>query len=258
MGIGGDIKPKKVYRYKTSSHRDPFDLQHEKEKIHNEDKPADANKSDKIEEIEDDFFHDYNTIKSKKKVHKEHNSDGFLFQKLNAKNITWLLVIALAVIVIYQNFDSIKALVTKTDNVSVNNNTNEDFYEGVIANANTNSYLNNSNLNTNANANQNTNSIASSTATFDKSAVTLQVLNGNGVAGSADAVAAILTAAGFTPAKSGNARKFTYPESIIYFKTGEEASANAVKTALPNLTTTLTNSDSIVEKYDVIVVVGKK
>ena len=254
MGIGGDIKPKKVYRYKTS-HHDPFGQENEIEKSHYEEVEKSEHDPGKIEEIEDDFFHDYNKDKPKKPK-KEEGSDGFLFQKLNAKNITWLLVIALAVIVVYQNFDSIKGLVTKTDNPSKNTNTNDQYYEGVTTNKNSNSTSTNVNANTNTNANLNTNSAAATTT--DKSGITLQVLNGNGVAGSADTVTATLTATGFTPAKSGNARKFTYPESIIYYRTGEEASANLVKAALPTLTTTLTNSDSIVGKYDVIVVVGKK
>ena len=252
MGIGGDIKPKKVYRYK-SSHHDPFGQDNEPKKSRYEEAEKSDHDPGKIEEIEDDFFHDYNKDKPKK-PHKEEGSDGFLFQKLNAKNITWLLVIALAVIVVYQNFDSIKGLVMKTDSSSKNSNSSDEYYESTTNNKNTNTVATNANTNINSNLNTNT----SAATTINKSGVTLQVLNGNGVAGSADKVSVTLTAAGFAPAKSGNARKFTYPESIIYYKTGEEASANLVKAALPTLTTTLTNSDSIVGTYDVIVVVGKK
>jgi len=276
MGIGSDIKPKRVSRHKTSTHHDPFDLEDDRKKKDEEEEdaafakgeagaPAAAKSgmrgdstdmserdNDEVSESEDDFFHDYNKKNHKpKKEEKEENSGGFLFQSLNARNVTWLLVLALLAIVIYQNFDSIKNIFISTESPKSNSNANETIYEGV-----SNSNSTNSNINSNANANVNANT--NTAAAIDKSTITIQVLNGNGVAGSADKVAATLTAAGFTPAKSANARKFTYSESIIYYKTGQEASANLVKAALPNLTTTLMNSDSIVGNYDIIVVVGKK
>lgn len=264
MGIGNDIKPKKVYRYKPEHHYDPFSLhehhedkkEEEPKEAHSKSSPARTLSHNDTEELEDDFFHDYNKT-TKKKVKKERSSGGFLFQNLNAKNITWLLIIALIVIVIYQNFDSIKGIFIKGGNTSKNSNTSDEYYEGVETNQNSNSGDVNSNLNANVNANLNTNTAAAS-PTVDKSSITLKVLNGNGIAGSADKVAAILKTAGFLPAKSANARKFTYPQTLIYYRTGQEEAANLVKVALPALTTTLQNSDSIVGTYDVIVVTGKK
>jgi len=264
MGIGNDIKPKKVYRYKPEHHYDPFSLhnhhedkkEEESEESHSKSSHDEADSHNDTKELEDDFFHDYNKT-TKKKVKKENRSDGFLFQKINAKNFTWLLIITLIVIVIYQNFDSIKGIFIKNDSSSKNSNTSDEYYEGVTANQNSNSGDVNSNLNTNVNANLNTNTAAAS-PTIDKSSITLKVLNGNGIAGSADKVAAILKTAGFLPAKSANAKKFTYPQTLIYYKTGQEEAANLVKDALPDLTTTLQNSDSIVGAYDVIVVTGKK
>lgn len=261
MGIGNDIKPKKVYRYKATQHHETYSHRNTPSKEQHEFKPKSSSMEerdpDKVEEIEDDFFHDYNKSVPKKEK-EERPADGFLFQNLSAKNITWLLVLALIVIVVYQNFDSIKGLVIK-DNGAVSNTNNDEYYEGVtntnsiVANANTNA---NSNVNANTNANANTNTATAETAA--KAAIKLRALNGNGVAGSADAVAATLKTAGFAPAKSGNANKFTYASSIIYYKTGEEDSANLVKAALPNLATTLTPSDSITGIYDVLVVVGKE
>lgn len=263
MGIGNDIKPKKVYRYKPEHHYDPFSLHNhhedkkkeEPEESHSKSSHNEADGHNDAEKVEDDFFHDYNKT-TKKKVKKERSSGGFLFQNLNAKNITWLLIIALIVIVIYQNFDSIKGIFIKNNTTSKNSNSDE-YYEGVNANQNSNSGDVNSNLNANVNANLNTNTAAAS-PTVDKSSITLKVLNGNGIAGSADKVAAILKTAGFLPAKSANASKFTYLQTLIYYKTGQEEAANLVKAALPALTTTLQNSDSIVGTYDVIVVTGKK
>lgn len=262
MGIGNDIKPKKVYRYKPH-HHNPYNThshnEHKKEeepaKVKLESEENSRHDPEEVEELEDDFFHDYNKTKPKKVKEKKDNSGGFLFQNLNAKNITWLLLIALAIIVIYQNFDSIKGIFV-TDTSIKNSNTNDEYYEGV-ANKNSN-VTTNSNANVNSNANANINSNSSAPTATNKSDVTVKVLNGNGVAGSADEVSATLKAAGFSPAKSANARKFTYAESIIYYKTGEENAANLIKAALPNLTSTIENSDSIVGTFDVIVVVGKR
>ena len=262
MGIGNDIKPKKVYRYKPHHHNPYHVNEHEKDEPAkmklDTDRDGRYDGPEKVEDLEDDFFHDYNKAKPKKTKEKKGDSGGFLFQNLNAKNITWLLLIALVVIVFYQNFDSIKGIFV-TNTTSKNSNSEDEYYEGVT-NKNSNVSTNvstNTNRNSNGNINVNTNNTAAPVAT-DKSDITLKVLNGNGVAGSADEVSATLKAAGFSPAKSANARKFTYAESIIYYKTGEENAANLVKAALPNLATTIENSDSIVGTFDVIVVVGKR
>ena len=265
MGIGNDIKPKKVYRYKPHQH-DPFKSHH-----HNEHKKVSEDSaeqrldseettrynSEKTEDLEDDFFHDYNETKPKtKKVKEEHNSDGFLFQNLNAKNVTWLLIIALAIVVLYQNFESIKGLFVQPDATSKNSNSSDEYYEGTTSKNSNLSTLTNSNINENTNLSSTP--VGSAPAAIDKSSIILKVLNGNGIAGSADTVSATLKAAGFSPAKSANARKFTYPESIIYYKTGQEEAANLVEAALPELVATIENSDSVVGTFDVIVVVGKK
>lgn len=255
MGIGNDIKPKRVYRYAHSSKRE-VSLDSNKDDNEDYDEPEDH--AEKIENLEDDFFHDYNKHKPHKKQESaddEAPEGGVLFQNLNAKNITWLLLIILAGIVIYQNKDSIWSMVhPKTIDQVVNENSNTDYYEGV--NSNTNATAANSNTNTaagNTNANTNTNS----TAVSDLTTIKIEVLNGNGVSGSADASADILKTAGFTVTKVTNARKFTYETSIVYHKTGKEAEANLVKNALPNLSITLENSDNIVGTYDIVVVVGK-
>lgn len=295
MGIGNDIKPKKVYRYVPPHRRVEIEHQEDtvavsgKESVSREAPPAkemrEGKKSaqestipanehfEKLEELEDDFFHDDQRKEKSENKEGRDKPSGFWFQNLNAKNFTWLILIALAVIVIYQNFDNISALIRqKTGTTPKVESKKEDFYEGV-SNSNKNTNLSNTNSNSNLNSNsntntnQNSNSAASTapvtttpttTSTVDKSTISLRVLNGNGIAGSAETVATELKTAGFNPINTSNARKFTYAETIVYFKTGKEAEANTVKDALSERTASIENSDSIVGSYDVIVVVGKK
>lgn len=95
------------------------------------------------------------------------------------------------------------------------------------------------------------------TPTVDKSKIAIQVLNGNGITGSASKVKDQLVAAGFSVDSVTNAYKFTYQTTIIYYKTGQSTEADAVKQALADRQTELTDDDEIVGNYDVVVVVGK-
>lgn len=98
---------------------------------------------------------------------------------------------------------------------------------------------------------------ATTTPSIDKSQITIQVLNGNGISGSANIVKTQLVAAGFTVDSVKNALKFTYQSSIIYYKTGKSAEADLTKNALPDRQCELTNNDSVVGNYDIVIVVGK-
>lgn len=98
----------------------------------------------------------------------------------------------------------------------------------------------------------------SAPAAINKSTIKLEVLNGNGINGSAAAVKASLEKLGFSVSKLTNARNFNYAESIIYYKTGKQAEAELVKDALTGRTVTIQNSDSVAGSYDVVLVVGKK
>ena len=85
----------------------------------------------------------------------------------------------------------------------------------------------------------------------------MQVLNGNGISGSASSVRDQLVAAGFVVDKVANASRFTYTKTTIYFKTGKDAEAELVKSALTGHDVESFNNDAVVGDYDVIVVVGK-
>jgi len=101
-------------------------------------------------------------------------------------------------------------------------------------------------------------STSASTTSVNKSQVSLEVLNGNGVTGRAATVSKLLSSSGFTVAKTTNAKRFTYSTTIIYFHTGKEAEANSVKSTLSDYSVTTQQDDDVTAGYDIVVVVGKK
>lgn len=249
MGISDDIKPKKSYRYSSRKEKDDFVGDDNDE---NEDSEPEQEEPKTKEELENDFF--------------EHSSHRRPAPHLEAepkeprpigKVILILMVVALVVVIIFQNFDLIKNLVGDKFNIFSNNQNSATTESNLNLNDNSNDNLNansNQNLNTNSsNANLNTNTAP----VIDKAGVVIQVLNGNGVTGSADKVKSLLISSGYTVSKIANARKFTYPDTLIYYKTGQEAVATDIKATLTGYQTTIENSDTIVGSYDIIVVVGK-
>lgn len=99
--------------------------------------------------------------------------------------------------------------------------------------------------------------IPTTSTAIDKKSIKMSVLNGNGVTNSAVVVKNTLVKAGFTVSAVANAKKFTYATTIIYYKTGKEAEAELVKTALAARSVTTELYDGI-GSYDLQVVVGKK
>lgn len=96
------------------------------------------------------------------------------------------------------------------------------------------------------------------TATIDKTALTISLLNGNGINNSAAEVKKTLVADGYTVGHLGNAKNFNYATSFVYHKTGKEAEAAALKTLLSTKSITVENDDIICKTYDIVIVVGKK
>lgn len=90
-----------------------------------------------------------------------------------------------------------------------------------------------------------------------KSTYTISVLNGNGVKGTAASVAATITAAGYQVSNTGNALKFSYTSTIIYYKTGKVAAASDIKNILASRICELSEDNSVTGNYDIVVVVGK-
>lgn len=94
---------------------------------------------------------------------------------------------------------------------------------------------------------------------FNKSKVTIQVLNGNGIRGDAYRIKVLLEKNGFRVATYGNAGSFNYQNTIVYYKEGQEEAGRAVEEILRQngRQTKLEKSDTL-KRYDVLVIVGKK
>lgn len=95
--------------------------------------------------------------------------------------------------------------------------------------------------------------------TIDKSKITIQVLNGNGIRGDAAKVKQILQKDGWIVASSGNAASFKYQNTLVYYKQDQEDIGNAVAETLKNAARqTGMQVSTTLKKYDILVIVGKK
>jgi len=249
MGISDDIKPKKSYRYSSRTKR-----QDDLKESMKEGDSVDVEKTtlDDKEDLEDDFFqrHASDRFDDEKPVpRRQHTGAG--------KIILILMVVVLIVVVCYQNFDSVTNLLDKNFNLFTQDNSNT-YTSNTYDNKNS-SQNRNVNLNSNTNTSLlNDNLNANSTPAIDKSLIKIEVLNGNGVTGSAEKLKSVLTNVGYTVSKVANARRFTYPDTIIYHKTGDETTAQDIKAVLTGYQTLIENSDSIAGTYDIVIVVGKQ
>lgn len=96
------------------------------------------------------------------------------------------------------------------------------------------------------------------TSAFKYTNEQIRIANGNSKAGEAARIKTALEAKGYKIATVGNATK-QYDESIIYYKTGQEKLANALKTDLAGeYSATVELSDTTVGTYDAVVVLGAK
>lgn len=186
-----------------------------------------------------------------------------------------LFVILLTALLVLQNLDQIKELMglsTKKTDSSQSSNAGVE----VIGSQDV------SSANDTGTANQSTSSVGSSSTSTDQptasatpevttpeatttpvaptksvSAVTIKVLNGNGISGSAAKVKTTLEAAGYTVSSVTNASKFTYTKTIIYYNTNLKTEADAVANILSARQTEVTENATITGTSDIVVVVGK-
>ena len=87
---------------------------------------------------------------------------------------------------------------------------------------------------------------------------TLRVANGNKINGEASRIKKILESKGYKIASIGNASK-NYSQSIIYFKTGQDKLAEALKEDLKEeYLFEVEQADQIVGSYDAVIVLGSK
>jgi hypothetical protein len=86
----------------------------------------------------------------------------------------------------------------------------------------------------------------------------IRIANGNSTSGEAARIKTLLEGKGYKIASVGNATK-QYSSSFVYYKTGQEKLANALKTDLAGeYVATVEKSDEIVGTYDAVIVLGAK
>lgn len=88
--------------------------------------------------------------------------------------------------------------------------------------------------------------------------LSLKVLNGSGTAGVANSLAGVLKAAGYNVTSVGNAKRFNYENSTIFYKSGRQAEAEALRNASSRPEATLEEENSVTAGLDLVVVVGAK
>ncbi len=216
----------------------------------------------------DHFFHDdfFKPEKAKpeplknKAIEKIKEKSGNFIQTLD-KRYLWLLLIPILLIVIFQNYSSVKNALQRNNQTKNSNSNTDTVYNGEIVpqdytvpdNANTNTAPTNSNVA----ATTPVVPAAQPATEVNKANISIKVLNGNGINNSASKIKTELQNGGFTVSKVTNASNYNYTTSIVYYKSGQEAEANAVKTALTSKQFTIEQSDTIAGSYDVVVLVGK-
>src|SRR3990167_4591536 len=88
----------------------------------------------------------------------------------------------------------------------------------------------------------------------DKTTISLQILNGNSLWGSAAKAKTILEEAGFKVASIGNASSQNYPETKIYYQTSKKAEAELVKQALEkNYQGVLEENNQLASQFQVLI-----
>jgi len=264
MGISHDIRPKKVHpaghKVKKEEHASDVFIDHP-EHIEIETDSINYSSIDSSKEhskLEDDFFN-YDS------KHSHPKRDEISENRAGSSASKWILslcIFALAGLVVYQNYEMIGqkiGLLGKEE--PVEKTEKEETYTGTSSATSETSTTTPAATTTPATTapatTTPTTSTVAATQTIDKSLISLSVLNGNGITGSADAVADTLKAVGFNPTNITNARKFTYTDTIIYYQTGKLAEAQLVEDVLSARTTSLEESNTIAGKYNVVVVVGK-
>lgn len=289
MGIANDITPKikkpieetKVEEQKLPENEIEPDQSHveipiDKTGIH---KP-----------VYEDIFHDHqNPFEHIEDEHsleteKEHEFQSFFAQKetphKHKKNHWFLYIfITLAVgflaLLAYQNYDTILEKLGIKNNAQ-NSNTSSTTNKGVeiingqdytdsssssesdeISSSSNDTEQTTSNSDNSTNSSNNAPDATTSTPTINKATISIRVLNGNGISGSAASVKETLVAAGYNIGAVTNASRFTYTNTTLYYNTGKEAEAKLIVADLGSRKTEIYENPQVAGSNDVIVVVGK-
>lgn len=99
---------------------------------------------------------------------------------------------------------------------------------------------------------------ATDTITFKYTNQQIRIANGNSISGEASKIKKVLEDAGFKVASIGNASR-SYSESLVYYKTGQQDLAEALKNTIKNnYNATIKEDNAVVGSYDAVIVLGSK
>lgn len=93
---------------------------------------------------------------------------------------------------------------------------------------------------------------------INKEAITISILNGNGIFGSATKVKTELENQGFKVSALGDADREDYPETIIRYQPGSQKNAEAVADALKGIYTTKLEQTTVSQSTEIVIIVGLK
>jgi len=254
MGISDDIRPVEKKKNELPSVRHTFEPKGNFDIPKQPPAVSKINK-EKRKELEEEFFSFKNN--SPKETESDEEKPRLLTKIFNKKTlIVFAAILLLAVVAV--NYKTIKSLIKPS---ILKNSDKIAQYEGeIIPQDYTSGYSEDDSDSTSdsSDASSSTSSdSAVSSQTIDKASIKVSVLNGNGVRGEASQIHDILVAGGFSVPNVSNARKFSYQNTIIYYRPGFRAYADEVKSLLTNKIADLTESSDLTTSYEVVVVVGK-
>lgn len=261
MGISDDIKPKKGPRQTKDSVKDSIKDPNEVI-IHHRETEIDYPhlRNSELEQREEDFFKPDTTkenLQSQTETEQDIQSGSNNHGNPMTKWVVMLIIILIALLV-WQNYSKIMEITGLTNFLTDSNESDLESYNSDLEGTDYTSQadINSSTENQNANQNQAESTVKPEVA-IDITKITIKILNGNGISGSAGAVKDQLIQAGYTVDKVANAYNFNYANTIIYFKTGKNAESELLKTPLSNRQCEIINNDSVTGNYDIVIVVGK-
>lgn len=262
MGISDDIKPKKSPQKTEDDAKDHIKDPNEVI-IHHKEPEIDYPylRDPELDQREEDFFESDSPKENlPDKTETEQDIQNRPEKKHGNPMTKWvvLLILILIALLVWQNYSKIAEITGLSKLLNSSSESNLESYNSDLQGTDYTSQADSNTNTANSNADQNQTSATETPAvTIDKSIITIEILNGNGISGSAGTVKDLLVQAGFTVDKVANANSFKYEKTIIYFKTGKNAEAELIKNSLSSRQCEISNDDSIVGNYDIVVVVGK-
>lgn len=265
MKISDDIRPK---QNKKTEIEEP----EKEEEIPKEDGELVSIKHGEDHDFVEEDLEEQKLIEEQKKLEHDDLKDYF-YTDHNGKDYTerkkkrggsslgkWLivlLILALVLIIVWQNLDSIKSYfgIKSSDNSSADST--EPYSNFSVTDSSSITDTPGTAAESGAASDTPVASETNAAAATAKSSYSVSVLNGNGIKGSAAGVTSLIIAAGYTVSHTGNALKFSYTSTLIYYKTGKSSVATDIKSVLSDRTCELLEDNTIAGKYDIVVVVGK-